>query len=48
MSQVLGRNITVSVFITDGFYPMLCAKSAELVMNQDEYETTTINSGSSR
>lgn len=46
--KVLGKNILVSVYITDGFYPVFCAKTAELEMNQDEIEITTVNSGSSR
>lgn len=30
------------------FYPIFCSKTAEFTVNQDEIETTSVNSGSSR
>lgn len=48
MNTVKGKNIVCSMFVTDNYYPVFCAKTAEFTMNQDEVEMTSINSGSSR
>lgn len=45
---VQGRNVLVSMFITDDYYPVFCAKSASLDIPQEELEVTHVNSGSWR
>lgn len=36
------------MYDTDGYYPIFCAKSADFTIEQDEIETTSINSGAMR
>lgn len=48
MNTVLGRNVIVSMYVVDGYYPVFCCKDAEFSMSQDEIETTSVNSGTSR
>lgn len=47
-NTVQGKNVIVSMFVGDAYYPVLCARSASLNINQDELETTSINSGHAR
>lgn len=48
MSTVKGRNIVLSMYVTDNYYPIFCAKTMSYDPVQDEVEKTSINSGSSR
>lgn len=48
MNTIRGKNIVCSMYVTDAYYPIFCAKTAEFTINQDEIETTSVNSGSSR
>lgn len=46
--DVLGKNILVELNIDNVYYPIFCAKTADFTIEQDEIETTNVNSGSSR
>lgn len=46
--NVQGKNILCEMQIDSLWYPIFCAKSGELVIEQDEIETTHVNSGSNR
>lgn len=48
MNLVKGKNIVVSMNLSGIYYPMFCAKTAELVLDQDEIEVTSVNSGFDR
>lgn len=48
MNQVLGKNVVCALLIAGDYYPIFCGKSATLTINQDEIETTFINSGANR
>lgn len=45
MNIVKGKNLVTSILIDGVYYPIFCAKTGELVMDQDEIEVTYINSG---
>lgn len=44
-TKVLGRNVLAEIEIASVFYPIFCAKNVSFVLEQDEIETTHINSG---
>lgn len=46
--QVLGKNIFFQIKVEGVFYSVFCAKSGSITSNQDETETTNINSGPAR
>jgi len=46
--NVQGRNILCEMRIVDEYVPIFCAKSGELIIEQDEIETTHVNSQNSR
>lgn len=46
--KVLGKNAVFSMYIAGVYYPVFCAKTFERVLNQDEIEVTSVNSGSDR
>lgn len=46
--DVLGNNVKLEQKIADVYFPLLCAKEAGLAYEQDEIETTHVNSGSDR
>jgi hypothetical protein len=48
MNTIKGKNIVCSMDVGGTYYPIFCAKNAEFNVNQDEIETTSVNSGSSR
>lgn len=48
MNLVKGKNIVVSMKIGVVYYPYFCAKTAEIVLEQDLVEVTSVNSGSDR
>lgn len=49
MSKLIkGKNMIAQVNIDDVWYPVFCAKTVEFTNEQDEIETTSINSGISR
>jgi len=48
MNTIKGKNIVCSMDVGGTFYPIFCSKTAEFTVNQDEIETTSVNSGSSR
>lgn len=49
MSNIVhGRNVIVEMLISSVYYPVFCAKTAEFSIEQDEIETTHINSGPNR
>lgn len=49
MSKLIkGKNMVAQVEIDSVWYPVFCAKTVEFTNEQDEIETTTINSGISR
>jgi hypothetical protein len=48
MNTIRGKNIVCSMLVDSTYYPIFCAKTAEFNINQDEIETTSVNSGSSR
>lgn len=48
MNTIRGKNIVCSMLVDSEYYPIFCAKTAEFNVNQDEIETTSVNSGSSR
>ena len=47
-NTVRGKNIICSMLIGVDYVPIFCGKSAEFTLNQEEIETTSINSGSFR
>lgn len=47
-NQVTGKNVIVSMLIDSTYYPIFCARSAELPIEQDEIELTHVNSGIAR
>jgi hypothetical protein len=47
-NKVKGKNVVIAMLIDATYYPVFCCKTAEFTMLQDEFETTSINSGSSR
>lgn len=47
-NQVLGKNFITEILIEGVYYPILCGKTADLTLNQDEIEVTHVNSGISR
>lgn len=47
-TKVLGKNAVFSMYIAGVYYPVFCAKTFERVLNQDEIEVTSVNSGSDR
>lgn len=47
-TRVQGKNCVFAIKIGSDYYPAFCAKTMELVVNQDELETTNVNSGVSR
>jgi hypothetical protein len=48
MNTIRGKNIVCSLLSDATYYPIFCGKTAEFTINQDEIETTSVNSGSSR
>lgn len=49
MSEVLGNNVAVALFIEgEGYIPIFCAKTAEMVKTFDEIEATTVTSPNAR
>src|SRR5574343_56785 len=48
MNTIKGKNIVCSMYVTDNYYPVFCGKTAEFTINQDEIETTSVNSPNSR
>jgi len=47
-NTVKGKNVVISILVSGTYYPIFCCKDAEFTINQDEIETTSVNSGSSR
>lgn len=47
-NRVQSKNIEVSMNIDDIYYPIFCGKSMSFTLDQDEIETTSVNSGVSR
>jgi predicted glutamine amidotransferase len=47
-NHVKGKNIICSMEISSVFYPLLCAKTAEFVTEQEEIEVTSVNSSLDR
>jgi hypothetical protein len=46
--NVLGKNVLVEMLIDGVYFKIFCAKSADQVIDQDEIETTHVNSGANR
>lgn len=47
-NRVQGKNIEGSMFIDTVAYPLFCGKTLDFGLDQDELETTSVNSGVSR
>lgn len=47
-NRVQGKNIIGSMNIDDTYYPIFCGKTLSFNLDQDELETTSVNSGVSR
>lgn len=48
MNTVKGKNVVIEMYVAPDYYPIFCAKSGELVTEQDEIEVTSTASGSSK
>lgn len=48
MNLVQGKNVVLSMFVIDGYYPLLCAKGFDYVVETEEIETTSVNSPNAR
>lgn len=48
MNLVKGKRIVCAMIVGGNAYPIFCAKTAELVLEQDVVEVTSVNSGSDR
>lgn len=47
-NKVLSRNLIYAIKIDTTYYPIFCAKTSELSTDQEEIETTSVNSGRAR
>lgn len=48
MNTIKGKNMVFSIYVDDNYYPVFCSKDIEFTVNQDEIETTSVNSGNYR
>jgi hypothetical protein len=47
-NKVLSKNLIYAIKIDTTYYPIFCAKTSELSTDQEEIETTSVNSGRAR
>lgn len=47
-NQILGKNVFTELQVGDAWYPIFCAKAASYDLEQEEIETSSVNSGAAR